>query len=155
MSPSTFEQGFQDLQRTVGFNELKGHEVVDQHYALDQHERMDYEHPRGGGPKYLSGPFLAEAPAALQAIAQTILEDGGEKAMIAFLETVSSRLDPAAPIDEDPNAIRLRRSGQPIVVSDGKTIYHRPPDDPREPYLDPEDEQEAMDSVSRGYQASY
>jgi hypothetical protein len=153
--PNTFEEGFARLQATTGLLELKGHLVVDQHYALDQHERMDYEHPRGGGPKFLSEPFLAEAPAAIQAIAATILHDGGEDAMISYLESVSQRLDPAAPIDEDPNHIRLRRSGQPIVESDGRTVYHRPPDDPREPYLDPEDEMEAIESVSKGYTASY
>ena len=152
---STFEAGFANLQRNTGTTELKGHLVVDQHYALDQHERMDYEHPRGGGPKYLSNPFLAAAPAAIEAIKNTILQDGGEKAMITFLEEVSTRLDPAAPIDEDPNNIRLRRSGQPIVESDGDTVYHRPPDDPREPYLDPGDEAEAIEAVSKGYLPSF
>lgn len=152
---STFEAGFARLQQNTGYNNLTGKLVVDQHYALDQHERFDYEHPRGGGPKYLSNPFLAATPAAIRAIALTVLQDGGENAMIAFLESVSQQLDPAAPIDEDPNHIRLRRSGQPIVESDGKIVYHRPPDDPREPYLDPEDEAEAIESVTKGYTASF
>jgi hypothetical protein len=26
-------------------------------YALVQHENMDFNHPKGGGPKYLSGPL--------------------------------------------------------------------------------------------------
>lgn len=34
-------------------------------YAVPQHERMDYRHPRGGGPKYLERAVEAVAPRAL------------------------------------------------------------------------------------------
>ena len=30
-------------------------------YAMVQHERLDFSHPRGGGPKYLENPFNENA----------------------------------------------------------------------------------------------
>lgn len=119
---------------------LEGELVVDQHYALDQHENMQYNHPRGGGPKYLWHPLLLHYELYLgmlgAALETTELKDG----MIAALEHLSLLLDPAAPIDKDPNPIRLRRSGQPFVYDNGRVVYHRPPVDAREPMgVDDED----------------
>lgn len=34
-------------------------------YAVPQHERMDYRHPRGGGPKFLENAINALSPRAL------------------------------------------------------------------------------------------
>ena len=48
------------------------------------------------------------------------------------MEHLASKLDPAAPIDEDPNPIRLRRSGNPIVIDNGSEVYNRAPIDPPE-----------------------
>jgi hypothetical protein len=39
-------------------------------YAVAQHERMDYRHPRGGGPKYLERAAQAVAPRALALLAK-------------------------------------------------------------------------------------
>ena len=39
-------------------------------YAVPQHERMDYKHPRGGGPKYLERAVSAVAPNALALLAK-------------------------------------------------------------------------------------
>ena len=48
----------------VGYNE---------EYALDQHEKLEYKHPRGGNAKYLEGPlkenqsrYIKEISAALR-----------------------------------------------------------------------------------------
>lgn len=30
-------------------------------YAIVQHERLDFRHPKGGGPKYLENPFKENA----------------------------------------------------------------------------------------------
>jgi hypothetical protein len=39
-------------------------------YAVAQHERMDYRHPRGGGPKYLERAAQSLAPRALDLLAK-------------------------------------------------------------------------------------
>lgn len=46
-------------------------------YAVPQHERMDYRHPRGGGPKYLERAIAAVAPRALQLMPKWVTS--GEK----------------------------------------------------------------------------
>jgi hypothetical protein len=39
--------------------EWRGPDVQDAvNYAILQHERMDYKHPKGGGPKYLEWPLM-------------------------------------------------------------------------------------------------
>lgn len=39
-------------------------------YAIPQHERMDYKHPRGGGPKYLERAIESVGPRALPMLAE-------------------------------------------------------------------------------------
>lgn len=49
-------------------------------YAVPQHERLDYRHPRGGEAKYLENAINAVAPSALPKLAkwaQEIAEAGG------------------------------------------------------------------------------
>lgn len=38
-------------------------------YAAAQHEGLDYDHPKGGGPKYLEGPLGEFAPRLMALIA--------------------------------------------------------------------------------------
>lgn len=125
------------MARNTG--DLVGELVVDQHYALDQHENLSYEHPRGGGPHYLRNPLLMHYAVYLQWLQAGLEADSMAEAMASAMEHLSTLLDPAAPIDADPNPIRLRRSGQPFVHDNGALVYHRPPQDPREP-MKPRDE---------------
>lgn len=46
-------------------------------YAVPQHERMDYQHPRGGGPKYLERAVEAVAPRAISLMPKWVTS--GEK----------------------------------------------------------------------------
>lgn len=46
-------------------------------YAVPQHERMDYNHPRGGGPKFLARAVAAVSPRALQLLMKWTLEFKG------------------------------------------------------------------------------
>lgn len=134
-----FERAEHLNHMVVGINELTGSVEVNQHYALEQHERFDYEHPRGGGPKYLSGPLMENAEWYLTLVSEALLKGAAPSAMAGAMEHLSSLLDPAAPIDEDPNPIRLRRSGHPVVMDNGQVVYDRPPRDPREPMMAPDD----------------
>jgi len=123
-----------ELQEKVGDGPLRGEVEVNQHYALEQHENMEYPHPRGGGPKYLIGPLMENVDGYMAMLAEAVL-DGDElvSAMALAMEHLSAELDPAAPIDAEPNPIRLRRSGNPKVFDNGAEVYNRPSFDPREP----------------------
>lgn len=41
-------------------------------YSMVQHERLDFNHPRGGGPKYLEGPLNENARRYITNIANRI-----------------------------------------------------------------------------------
>lgn len=41
-------------------------------YALIQHERLDYNHPKGGQAKYLEGPFNEQLPSYVRHIAESV-----------------------------------------------------------------------------------
>lgn len=140
----TFFERVEELRERVGDGTLTGEVEVNQHYALEQHENLEYEHPRGGHAKYLSGELLKYYEFYLMALSASVLRGSLVTAMIGNMEHLSSLLDPAAPIDEDPNPIRLRRSGNPKVFDGKEEVYNRPPVDPREPYLSPDDELRAI-----------
>lgn len=128
----SFFQKIETLKAEVGVGELVGEVEVNQHYSLEQHENMFYDHPRGGGPKYLSTPLLENHPLYLETLSEAVLDGSLVEAMAESMEHLSSLLDPAAPIDEDPNPIRLRRSGNPKVFDNNVEVYNRPSIDPRE-----------------------
>lgn len=143
---STFVEGFAALREKVGEGTLKGSMEINQHYALEQHENLEYEHPRGGTAKYLSGPFMESYKRYMIWIAISVLKGELISAMAESMEDLSSQMDPRAPIDEDPNFIRLRRSGHPVVTDNGIVKYDRPPVDPREPMMAPDDEERALEA---------
>jgi len=43
-------------------------------YAIVQHERLDFKHPKGGGPKYLENPFN-ENKGKYQAYIEKVVKD--------------------------------------------------------------------------------
>lgn len=65
--------GIQQLiERTCGPT-VKGTVVVDQVYAQDQHESLDYIHPHGGGAKYLENPLMENTPGRIGEFAERFL----------------------------------------------------------------------------------
>ncbi len=46
-------------------------------YAVIQHERLDFNHPHGGGPKYLERPLVEAVPGMGDRIAARIREKTG------------------------------------------------------------------------------
>lgn len=103
--------------------ELSGRVVVDQAYAAVQHERLDYNHPRGGQAKYLEEPFLGNHLSYLQDVSRTVLKDGGVNGMARAMERLSGEVERLAPLDIG----NLRKSGHPMVTSGSRTVYDRPP----------------------------
>jgi hypothetical protein len=59
---------------TTSVDEAKGQGAVsfDTPYAVVQHERLDFHHPRKGQAKYLEQPYEAEKPTMLAIIAAQI-----------------------------------------------------------------------------------
>ncbi len=121
------------LKDEVGEGKLDGKLRVDQHYAEYQHNTFGLNHPRGGGPMFLTNPFMENVARYVENLSDGVLEGQAPYQMAENMEDLSPKLDPAAPIDEDPNPIRLRRSGNPIVIDNGVEVYNRAPIDPREP----------------------
>ena len=129
----SFFAGCDALKEKVGDGTLTGKVEVNQHYAFEQHENFSYNHPRGGGPHYLLTPLLEGSEGYLMRLGEAVFGGSLVEAMISNMEDLSDKLDPAAPIDEDPNFYRLRRSGNPKVYDQGAEVYNRPPIDPRMP----------------------
>lgn len=111
---------------------MRGVVEVDQIYAAYQHEMVGLDHPRGGGPHYLRNPLIQYAPFYLQSLADQVLTGTLNMTMAAMMEHLSAQLNETAPIDEDPNFILLRSSGNPQVWDNGAEVYNRPPASPRE-----------------------
>ena len=68
-SVSPVEQGAEAVSVTVGY---------DLPYAIVQHERLDFRHPKGGGPKYLENPFNANKAKYERYIRDEVLRALGE-----------------------------------------------------------------------------
>jgi hypothetical protein len=120
-----FAERMSELADIVGSGKLAGTVVVDQVYAKYQHESLNLQHPHGGEAKYLSQPLLDNRNDYLERVARTILEDGGREGMRSAMEDLagSGGVGTRAPILWGD----LRRSGHPIVTSEGHVIYDRAP----------------------------
>ncbi|HYF73154.1 MAG TPA: hypothetical protein VD864_10060 [Nocardioides sp.] len=118
-----FSERMDALMDMVGDGELEGSVVVDQVYALAQHERMDYRHPNGGQAKYLSGPLLENVRQYIGRLADAALLGGLSGAMTANVEDLSKEVFNKAPRD----FWDLRESAHPRVVNDGEPVYDRAP----------------------------
>ena len=120
------------LESEVGHGDIVAGCTVDQPYAQDQHETLDYEHPRGGRARYLGGPLLEHNLENMEYIARHVIVPLGsdlEDAMIEIAETMAyDYVGEEAPV----LTTALRRSGSPWVHSNGAEVFYRPPAAPRE-----------------------
>lgn len=124
--PGTFGSRMDDLSAIIDHGgPLEGTVVVDQVYAKYQHEGLDLSHPRGGQAKYLSQPLLDNRYRYLTEVAKTVLEDGGQQGMQNAVEDLAGEggVETHAPVLWGD----LRRSGHPIVKSDDRVVFDRPP----------------------------
>jgi hypothetical protein len=129
MSSVSFESRIAELSAMVGNGILRGTVTVDQVYAQNQHESLDFRHPHGGQAKYLEEPLFRNMDGYLRKIADGILDDGGRDAMIRAMDDLagSGGVATHAPIEHG----YLRGSGHPSVTSEDAEIYDRPPLVPR------------------------
>jgi hypothetical protein len=135
-------EGMDELMRALSGaglpHEIKGIAGFNTPYALAQHERLDYHHPKGGKAKYLEGPLKenvgryasrmglrmkraivgpAIAGAGGHVLAAAVLE-GAIDGMIEATEDLLGRAMREAPIDEGT----LRASGTATVYVDGRPV---------------------------------
>jgi hypothetical protein len=135
-------EGMDELMRALSGaalpHEIKGIAGFNTPYALAQHERLDYRHPKGGKAKYLEDPLKqnakryadrmgiqmkraiagpAIAGASGHVLAAAVLA-GAVDGMIDATEDLLGRAMREAPIDEGT----LRASGTAAVYVDGRPI---------------------------------
>jgi hypothetical protein len=120
---SFVRQGVPELLQRVGDGHMTGKVRVDQIYAQDQHENLSYAHTDGGGPKFLYVALMAEYTPMMRRLAQAVLDGSLRDAMVINMESVSDRMESAAPLEHG----YLRRSGNPRVFDEGTQTYNRPP----------------------------
>jgi hypothetical protein len=122
---ASFADRMDELSELVGHGDLTGKVEVSQIYAAIQHNSLDFRHPRGGHALYLTQPLMDNYRRYLEDYARTVLDDGGEPAVISAMEDLAEDGGVAthAPVLYD----NLRASGHPSVTSDGETAYDRPP----------------------------
>jgi hypothetical protein len=119
----TFDERITALMEQVGTGDLTGTVEVNQRYSHWQHEGLDFVHPRGGQALFLSTPLMERFPAYLEAIAKTVLGDGGKHAMEGAMENLSEAVAVLAPVE----FANLRASGHPTVTDNGAVVYDRAP----------------------------
>jgi hypothetical protein len=124
-----FADRIAELMERVGDGMLTGNVEVDQVYAQNQHESLDFKHPRGGQAKYLEQPLMNNYERYLQSIADAVTSDPGEPTvqdkMVEAVEDLAGVGGVAtfAPVEHG----YLRGSGHPSVTSEGETVYDRAP----------------------------
>jgi hypothetical protein len=124
VTESTIHERLAELRHRTDLGErLHGQVVMDQVYAHYQHEHLEFRHPRGGGPLYLTRPLMEHYAGWLLSIARSWQDDGGKRAMQHAMEDLSDRAEIAAPWE----FVDLARSGSPRVDVGQRTVYERPP----------------------------
>ena len=119
----TFRERLTLLADQVGHGVLRGQYVVNQRYAAYQHVHEHLNHPRGGGPHYVSGPLQGSYRAWYRHIARGLLDGTAPARMVDAMEDLDRQAGIAAPVDLN----NLRQSGAVTVTAGGAAVYVRPP----------------------------
>jgi len=119
----TFATRIDELRRKVGGERITATCTVDQVYAHYIHEHLEFHHPRGGTAKFLERPLVTHYRDYLHDYAETVLRDGGQRAMERSARDLSDQVELSAPREWGD----LLASGHPTVEQGGRVIYDRPP----------------------------
>lgn len=125
--PGTWRQRLEVLERNVGRGALIGGYTVDQRYAAYQHVHEGLNHPRGGGPRYVSIPLEARHREWYRGIASGLLDGSAPARMAEAMDDLDGQVRVLAPVDEND----LRRSGAYTVTDDGAAVIQRAAEVPR------------------------
>lgn len=123
----TWRRRLDTLEQNVGRGDLRGTYFVDQRYAAYQHVHKGLNHPRGGGPDYVSIPLEARHREWYRGIASGLLNGSSTARMAEAMDDLDSQVRILAPVDEND----LRRSGAYHVTDDGAAAITRAAEVPR------------------------
>jgi hypothetical protein len=133
---STFRDRIEELRAEVGEGHIKARCVVDQAYAQNQHQTLDFVHTRGGRALYMYAPLMENWVDIFLGIARkTITTNGSDisSAMIEVAERMSQFVFDNAPVGTELDPNELRTSGHPIAEQNDIPYYDRPPISIRRP----------------------
>lgn len=123
----TWRQRLDQLARNVGDGALVGQYTVNQRYAAYQHVHQNLNHPRGGGPNYVSDPLESRHDEWFRGIARGLLDGSAPARMAEAMDDLDAQVRVRAPLDEND----LRRSGAYTVTDNGAVVVQRSADVPR------------------------
>lgn len=118
----TWSAKLDELERRIGDGALSMVFKVDQRYAAYQHVHQHLNHPRGGGPNYVSQPLSARHKEYVRFYAEAMLKGEGVRALADAGEDLNSYVQVLAPLDLN----NLRQSGSWAVYDHGTEVYERP-----------------------------
>lgn len=127
-----FERRTKQLSDEVGTGRITAGCTVDQPYAQNQHQNMEFRHEVGRA-HYLGGPLMENAFNLLDGIARAVVTPEGSRLvdeMRDISEDLADYVRINAPKDPDIGDV-LANSGSPFVIDGGIEIYRRPPIAPR------------------------
>lgn len=127
MKKGNWRERLDQLERNVGHGVLEGGYNVNQRYAADQHVKQHYNHPRGGGPDYVSIPVERRHKEWFRGIADGLLDGNAPARMVDAMDDLDAQVRVLAPLDEND----LRRSGAYTVTDGGQVHADRPAEQPR------------------------
>ena len=130
---SEFNMRTQYLETQVGKGRIKAGVIVDQPYAQNQHENLEFNHTVGRA-HYLGGPLMENTFNFVDGMARAVITETGSRIkdeMQDIAEDLARAVLTNAPRDPDIGD-NLANSGSPWVVDDGIETYSRPAIAPRQ-----------------------
>lgn len=128
-----FVERTQYLEDQVGYGRITAGCEVNQPYAQNQHQNMEFTHTRGRD-HYLGDPLMENAFNLVDGMARAAITPEGSRIrdeMKDIAEDLADYVKANAPRDPDIGD-RLANSGSPYVIDDGIETYRRPPLVPRD-----------------------
>lgn len=115
--------GIQDLIDRTGGPKLKATVTVDQIYAQNQHESLNFQHPRGGRAKYLEAPMFEGYREWFGQFARGLLRRDAEDGWGGVGRSLAREVPKNAPVEFGD----LRNSAGLVVRSGGSVVINEPP----------------------------
>jgi hypothetical protein len=116
------------LSEEVGIGRLRMGVDVNQPYAQNQHENLEFDHTVGRA-HYLGAPLMENTFNFIDGLARAAITEEGSRIhdeAIDIAEDMSQLVFKNAPRDPDIGDV-LANSGSPWVESNGIEIFRRPP----------------------------
>lgn len=127
-----FDTRIRYLSEQVGSGRIAAGCTVDQPYAQNQHQNLEFDHTIGRS-HYLGGPLMENVFNFMDGMARAVIIESGsriQEEMRDIAEDLAHFVFTNAPRDPDIGDV-LANSGSPFVKDGGLETYRRPPVAPR------------------------